>query len=65
MGAGLELGIAIPQTVPDARPRATSLVDYLRRAEEALGFRYVWVQEQLLGPMPSLKPVALLTYATP
>jgi alkanesulfonate monooxygenase SsuD/methylene tetrahydromethanopterin reductase-like flavin-dependent oxidoreductase (luciferase family) len=64
MGPGLELGIAIPQTFPDARPRATSLVDYLRRAE-ALGFQSVWVQEQLLGAMPSLEPVALLTYATP
>ena len=55
MGPGLELGIAIPQTFPDARPRATSLVDYLRRAE-ARGFQNVWVQEQLLGPMPSLEP---------
>ena len=54
-------GIAIPQTLSD--PSATSPIRrFLTRAEE-LGYEDLWVQEQILGDVPILEPVTLLTYA--
>lgn len=62
MGARVELGIAIPQTfLHDAAP-GSKIRTFLRRAE-ALGFESAWVLEQIVGSIPSLEPVALLTYA--
>ncbi len=57
-----ELAVAIPQTFP-GRPVEPALIrEHLVRAE-ALGFHSAWVVEQVLGAIPSLDPVALLTYA--
>jgi len=56
------LGIAIPQTSLGRAPDARRLRDFLVRAE-ALGFESAWVAEQVLGSIPSLEPVELLTYA--
>jgi probable F420-dependent oxidoreductase len=54
-------GIAIPQTLSD--PSATSSIRrFLTRAEE-LGYEDLWVQEQILGDVPILEPVTLLSYA--
>jgi probable F420-dependent oxidoreductase len=58
----LELGIAIPQTFLDARIDPARIRAFLTRAE-ALGFTGAWVVEQILGRIPSLEPVTLLTYA--
>jgi len=56
------LGIAIPQTSLGRAPDTRRLRDFLVRAE-ALGFESAWVAEQVLGSIPSLEPVELLTYA--
>jgi probable F420-dependent oxidoreductase len=58
----VKLAIAIPQTFPDGAFDPASFRAYLRRAEE-LGFESAWTQEQILGAMPSLDPVDMLTYA--
>lgn len=57
-----ELGVAIPQTFPGRPIDARDIRSYLVRAE-ALGFESVWVVEQVLGSIPSLEPIELLTWA--
>src|SRR5262249_44195029 len=62
MSGALEFGVSIPQTFP-GRPVDPALIrEYLARAE-ALGFGSAWVVEPLLGAIPSLEPVELVTYA--
>jgi probable F420-dependent oxidoreductase len=56
------LGVAIPQTSTEGAIDRHRIADFLRQAE-ALGFHSAWVVEQILGPMASLEPVDLLTYA--
>jgi len=56
------LGVAIPQAFPDGPPAPRRIREYLGRAE-ALGFESAWVIEQILGGIPSLEPLALLTWA--
>jgi probable F420-dependent oxidoreductase len=56
------LGVAIPQTFLDGRPDPRRIREYLARAE-ALGFESAWVLEQIIGRIPILEPVELLTYA--
>ena len=56
------LGVAIPQTFLDGPPEPRRIGEYLGRAE-ALGFESAWVIEQILGGIPSLEPLALLTWA--
>jgi len=58
----IDLAVAVPQTFPSSPVRPALIREHLHRAE-ALGFHSAWVVEQVLGPMPSLEPVALLTYA--
>ncbi len=59
----LKFGIAIPQIFSGPRTDTAMLHAFLQKAEE-LGFHSAWVQEQILGRgMPSLEPVALLSYA--
>jgi hypothetical protein len=58
----IHLGIAIPQTFPGATIDPARIRAFLTRAE-ALGFHSAWVVEQILGRIPSLEPVELLTYA--
>jgi probable F420-dependent oxidoreductase len=54
-------GIGIPQDFID-RPVDVQLIrDYVQKAE-ALGYDSLWVQEQIVGDVPILEPVTLLTY---
>jgi probable F420-dependent oxidoreductase len=55
-------GIAIPQSFIDAPIDVKLIREFLPRAE-ALGFDSLWVQEQIVGDVPILEPVTLLTYA--
>ena len=55
-------GIAIPQTLTDLSTAVGGLRRFIPRAE-ALGYEGLWVQEQILGDVPLLEPVTLLTYA--
>jgi probable F420-dependent oxidoreductase len=54
--------IAIPQYVRDGTFDPVGLRGYLTRAEE-LGFESAWTQENLLGAMPVLSPLELMSYA--
>lgn len=58
----MKLAVAVPQTFADGTFDPLAFRAYLRRAEE-LGFESAWTQEQILGRMPSLDPVDLLTFA--
>ena len=62
MSAQTELAIAIPQTGVGSVPDPASIRAFLERAE-ALGYHGAWVVEQLVGTIPSLDPVELLTFA--
>ncbi len=62
MTTRVPLGIAIPQTFLGGRVDTRRIRDFLMRAE-SLGFESAWVVEQVLGSIPSLEPVELLTYA--
>jgi probable F420-dependent oxidoreductase len=55
-------GIAIPQDYIDGPIDIPSLQMYLSRAE-VLGYDSAWVQEQIVGTVPTLEPITLLTYA--
>ena len=55
-------GIAIPQSFADPSTDAGVIRRFLPRAE-ALGYEGLWVQEQIIGDVPILEPVTLLTYA--
>jgi probable F420-dependent oxidoreductase len=61
-GKAVLCGIAIPQDFIDGPIDIPFLHTYLSRAE-ALGYESAWVQEQIVGAVPILEPVALLTYA--
>jgi len=58
----IELAVSIPQTFPGRPVDPGFIRKYLERAE-ALGFHSAWVVEQIVGAIPSLEPVELLTYA--
>jgi probable F420-dependent oxidoreductase len=55
-------GIAIPQDFIDTPIDIPFLHTYLARAE-ALGYESAWVQERIVGAVPMLEPVTVLTYA--
>ena len=55
-------GIAIPQDCVDGPLDMPFLHTYLSRAE-ALGYESAWVQEQIIGAVPILEPLTLLTFA--
>jgi probable F420-dependent oxidoreductase len=57
-----DLGVAIPQTFHNRPLDAAGIRVYMERAD-ALGFDSAWVVEQVLGPIPSLEPIELLTWA--
>ncbi|PYO28007.1 MAG: LLM class F420-dependent oxidoreductase, partial [Candidatus Rokuibacteriota bacterium] len=63
MNPRVELAVSIPQTFPDRPLEPRAIREYLGRAE-ALGFHSAWVVEQILGRIPSLEPVELLTWAS-
>ena len=62
MNSRVPLAVAIPQTFLGGRVEPLRIREYLTRAE-ALGFEGAWVVEQILGRIPILEPVELLTYA--
>ncbi len=62
MKSTVELAVSIPQTFPGRPVDPGFIRKYLARAE-ALGFHSAWVVEQILGSIPSLEPIELLTYA--
>ena len=62
MNARVDLAVSIPQTFPGRSIEPRVIREHLARAE-ALGFHSAWVVEQILGSIPSVEPVALLTYA--
>ena len=62
MTSRIELAVSIPQTFPGRAVDPGFIRKYLARAE-ALGFHSAWVVEQVIGAIPSLEPVELLTYA--
>jgi probable F420-dependent oxidoreductase len=58
----VRFAISVPQFVADGSFEPATLRSHLTRAEE-LGFESAWTQEQVLGSMPSLGPIELMTYA--
>lgn len=60
--ATIPCGIAIPQSFIGAPIDVRLVREFLPRAE-ALGYDSLWVQEQIVGDVPILEPVTLLTYA--
>ena len=62
MTSRIELAVSIPQTFPGRPADPVFIRKYLERAE-ALGFHSAWVVEQIVGAIPSLEPIELLTYA--
>jgi probable F420-dependent oxidoreductase len=54
-------GIAIPQDFIDRPVNMPLIRTYVQRAE-ALPYDSLWVQEQIVGDVPILEPVTLLTY---
>ena len=58
----MRFAISVPQFVADGTFEPAALRSHLVRAEE-LGFESAWTQEQVLGSMPSLGPIELMTYA--
>jgi probable F420-dependent oxidoreductase len=61
-GKPVRFGIAIPQDFINGPLDISSLHAYLTRAED-LGYESAWVQEQIVGTVPVLEPLTLLTYA--
>jgi probable F420-dependent oxidoreductase len=61
-GKTLRCGTAIPQDLIDGPLDLASLHTFLTRAE-ALGYDSAWVQEQIIGSVPILEPLTVLTYA--
>ena len=59
---GMQLAIAIPQFVADGEFDPPAFRSYMRRAEE-LGFDSAWTQELVLGRMPVLESIEVMTYA--
>ena len=63
MNARVDLAIAIPQTFPGRPVDPRFIRQHLERAE-ALGFHSAWVVEHILGGIPSLEPLELLTWGS-
>jgi probable F420-dependent oxidoreductase len=61
-GTSVRFGIAIPQDFINQPLDIPRLHAYLARAE-GLGYESAWVQEQIIGAVPILEPLTLLTYA--
>ena len=58
----MRFAISIPQFLADGAFDPAAFSGYLARAE-ALGFESAWTQEQILGSMPHLSPIEIMTYA--
>lgn len=62
MNARVQLAVAIPQTFLTGSVDRAGIRAFLARAEQ-LDVHSAWVVEQIIGAIPSLEPVTLLTYA--
>ncbi len=62
MKTPIQFGVAIPQTFAGTTIDPARIRGFMARAE-TLGFHSAWVVEQILGRIPSVEPVELLTYA--
>ena len=62
MTSRIPLAVSIPQTFPSGPIDPERIRRYLARAD-ALGFTGAWVVEQVVGTIPSLEPIELLTFA--
>jgi hypothetical protein len=60
----MRFAISIPQHTADGAFDPAGVRRYLARAEE-LGFAGAWTQEQVLGTIPHLGPVELLSECPP
>src|SRR5687767_11947121 len=58
----VDLAIALPQAFVREPIPVAEIRTFLGRVD-GLGYHSVWVVEQILGRMPSLDPIELLTYA--
>jgi probable F420-dependent oxidoreductase len=63
MKSRVDLAVAIPQTFPGRPVDPQFIRQHLQRAE-TLGFHSAWTVEHILGSMPSLEPLELLTWAS-
>src|SRR5262249_54984812 len=55
-------GIAIPQVFSDTAVDINLIQQFAQKAE-TLGYDSLWVQESIVGNVPVLEPLSLLTYA--
>src|SRR2546428_2234087 len=55
-------GIAIPQVFSDTTVDINLIQQFVQKAE-TLGYESLWVQESIVGNVPVLEPLSLLTYA--
>ena len=55
-------GIAIPQVFSDTPVDIKLIQNFVQKAE-TLGYDSLWVQESIVGRVPVLEPISLLTYA--
>jgi probable F420-dependent oxidoreductase len=55
-------GIAIPQVLSDTAADINRIRRFVQKAE-TLGYESLWVQESIVGHVPVLEPLSLLTYA--
>jgi probable F420-dependent oxidoreductase len=62
MATNVDLAIALPQAFVHGPIPVAEIRKFLGRVD-GLGYHSVWVVEQILGRIPSLDPVELLTYA--
>ena len=58
----LGFGIAIPQVFPTGEIDLSLISDFLSRTE-SLGYHSGWVQERVIGGLPTLDVIPLLSYA--
>jgi alkanesulfonate monooxygenase SsuD/methylene tetrahydromethanopterin reductase-like flavin-dependent oxidoreductase (luciferase family) len=58
----MRFAIAIPQVVTDGSFDPAAMRNYLAEAEE-FGFESAWTGEQVLGTLPLLSPLEVLSYA--
>ena len=55
-------GIAIPQVFSDTAVDVNLVQQFVQKAE-TLGYESLWVQESIVGNVPVLEPLSLLSYA--
>ena len=62
MKGKMKFGIAIPQAFPSGQIDLSIISGAVKQAE-ALGYESCWVQERVVGGLPTLDPIPLLSYA--